>query len=410
MNAKWLVPLAVLFVGAIALASSWPNHASNASRDYELQPTATTATVNPRETLGLDRETSTDLPNGVRLGTSGGFITTVVTDDTVTNKEPWSDLLGTRYTPGSVDDTDVTRQVWRQIKLHLTKPDGSIAKLEIARPLWWFGGEISVGDTIDLTLHELALDGQARVLAISPGEVDSRENTPGSEIVIGTIQHENAVVFDLVFNDTSDKPLGVTANHPIFSHDRNDWVPAGEIKIDEQVEKMGGTATLTSKSQRAGLQTVYNFEVHRSHQYYVSQFAILAHNTGVDCSKLYRVIRSDENPLTGLVAKNPGAKYSAHAHVANGTKLKTQFLSTTKSREVAEFWAKKVGLRIVEIDVRKLGDATLTDLTNPAVRNKLLRHPIPHNFEKDSHEVLLQGIIPPDAMKVIFNPQIPDHT
>ncbi len=84
--------------------------------------------------------------------------------------------------------------------------------------------------------------------------------------------------------------------------------------------------------------------------------------------------------------------------------LQTQYISTTKSLEVAQKWPKKDGLRIVEIDVSKLGRAKLTDLTNPRVVAEVLRHRIGMNFVKSSAEVLINGSIPAGAMKVIFNP------
>ncbi len=97
----------------------------------------------------------------------------------------------------------------------------------------------------------------------------------GSQIVTGKIKHHNAEVWDLVFNNDTAKPLGVTANHPIYSFDRDDWVAAGELRIHEKVRTLDGTATLTSKSKRPTRETVYNLEVHRVHAYHVSQFGIL---------------------------------------------------------------------------------------------------------------------------------------
>lgn len=67
-------------------------------------------------------------------------------------------------------------------------------------------------------------------------------------------------------------------------------------------------------------------------------------------------------------------------------------------------YAKRDGLRIVEIDVSKLGSAKLIDLTNAIVRSRLLRHPVPKALSKSSAEVLIEGIVPAGALKVIFTP------
>ena len=223
------------------------------------------------------------LPEGLRFEVCDGIITGVVS---APGPEVDS-LIGSRYVPGNTDATDVTMALWRSLDLELTKPDGSIARLAVARPLWWLEAtRAKPGAAIDLAMHEVGIEGTAKVLRIGPCSVDSRDNPPGGQIVIGTIEHHNAVAWDLVFNNDTARPLGVTSNHPLFSYDRDDWVPAGELKVGEQVRTVDGKAKLTAKSQRPGRHTVYNMEVHRAHSYHVSQFGILAHNTGIGCPNL----------------------------------------------------------------------------------------------------------------------------
>jgi hypothetical protein len=106
------------------------------------------------------------------------------------------------------------------------------------------------GATIDLGMQEIGISGKAKVLRIGAWTEDSRDNPHGSNIVTGKIEHQNAVVWDPVFNRDEAHPLGVTANHPLYSSDRDGWVPAGELKIDEKVRTIDGTATLTGKTQR----------------------------------------------------------------------------------------------------------------------------------------------------------------
>jgi hypothetical protein len=221
------------------------------------------------------------LPYGIGIGVCDGVIVGVMSTDP---KHPDYELMCTRYVVGDLDATDITMPLWRRLDLKMPKPDGSVSELSIARPLWWIQETgAKVGETIDLGLHEVGISGEAKVLKIAPCEADSRDNEEGTQIVIGTIKHHNAEVWDLVFNNDSKKPLGVTANHPLFSQDRDDWVPAGDLEVNEKVRTIDGTATLTHKSKRPSRETVYNLEVHRSHAYHVSQFAILAHNTGITC-------------------------------------------------------------------------------------------------------------------------------
>lgn len=227
------------------------------------------------------------LPHGLKIEVTAGVITGVATEE---GDDTDYDILGTRYVVGDVDATDITPALWRFFQLKMPKPDGSIAELSVCRPLWWqqeTGAKLN--STIDLGLQEIGISGEADVLAITACDVDSRDNPKRRNIVTGKIKHHNAEVWDLVFNNKAADPLGVTANHPIYSFDRNDWVPAGELDIEEKVQTINGTATLTSKSKRPGRETVYNLEVHRSHAYQVSQLGILAHNSSVlDCSGILK--------------------------------------------------------------------------------------------------------------------------
>jgi hypothetical protein len=227
--------------------------------------------------LSLDYPPDEVLSQGLTIEVSNGVITRV-------SQHGPQQLIGARYVVGDVDDTDITPPLWRFVDLEMPKPDGSIAKLSIARPLWWMEETgAKAGTAIDLGLQEIGISGEAKVLRIRPCMADSRTLRSERYLVTGTIEHQNAIVFDLVFDGDSDKPLGVTAQHPIYSFDRDDWVPAGELKLNERVRAVNGTAVLTAKSERPDRHTVYNLEVHRCHAYHVSQFGILAHNTGITC-------------------------------------------------------------------------------------------------------------------------------
>lgn len=298
-STRWLVPLAV--VAACALGIAFANHQSSSLSDTRgvadggtgipfltstkrSAPRPATAypktdPSQPGATTWIKYPADDVLPHGLGIGVCDGVIVGVVSEDP---KHPDYELMCTRYVVGDLDATDITMPLWRSLDFEMPNSDGSISELSVLRPLWWIEETgAKVGETIDLAMHEIGISGMAKVLKIGPCEVDSRENPKNSQIVTGKIKHHNAEVWDLVFNNDTAKPLGVTANHPIYSFDRDDWVPAGELKINEQVRTLDGTATLTSKSKRPGRETVYNLEVHRSHAYHVSQFGILAHNSNI---------------------------------------------------------------------------------------------------------------------------------
>ena len=237
-------------------------------------------TMAPGEAWGgqwIDVPADDVLPGGLKLEVTKGVITGVGTDPSVSKP----DILGTRYVIGDIDATDVTEALWRNVSLTISKDDGSLTEIQLARPLWWISENYVVaGGELYLALYEMGIEGMAEVAAITPLAIESSPTqSDSSEFVTGTFKHRNATVWNLVFNNDDSDPLGVTANHPIFSGDRNEWVPAAELQHGEQVRTTNGTATLTSKQRNPGTHTVYNLEVHRSHTFYVHDLGILAHNT-----------------------------------------------------------------------------------------------------------------------------------
>lgn len=278
-------------------------------------------------------------------------------------------ILGTRYLPGDLDFTDVTRPLWRHIDLRLRKSDGSIANINIGRPLWWIQETgAKVGATIDLSMVEVGIEGQAEVLRIGPCDVDSREGDRNSNLVIGKIEHENAIVLNLVFDNDAANLLGVTANHPLFSADRGDWIPAGEVEIGEKLQTTNGTVTLTGKSQRPGRHKVYNLEVHCSHSYYVSQFGILAHNTGIGCNpgtleNIGNTLwKSKQGIIYGFDPKFGNRVKHVLAHtVPDATKAKHSVFNVDRTKVIGlvdDAWTRRVGsgtlsgkYRVWEVDM-----------------------------------------------------------
>jgi hypothetical protein len=119
----------------------------------------------------------------------------------------------------------------------------------------------------------------------------------------------------------------------------------------------------------------------------------------------YRNPAVGEHPealLIGFRPKNPEATYSAAFHVSRGSSYETQFISLTRSLEVARA-SQKPGIPIYKIDLNKVY-GTILDLTDEATRNCLLKHPIANNLAKASQEVLIErGWIPPEAIIKIIS-------
>ena len=120
---------------------------------------------------------------------------------------------------------------------------------------------------------------------------------------------------------------------------------------------------------------------------------------------LFRLLRPDENPLVGIVAKNPHATKTVLSHVNCGSRLnyKSQYISATTSLPVAQHYkalGEKKGLtdlRIAEIDLDALPKSCAletVDLTSEENRHKYLGNAVCKNFAKASCEVLLKCDVP----------------
>jgi hypothetical protein len=84
-----------------------------------------------------------------------------------------------------------------------------------------------------------------------------------------------------------------TTVHPVWSEDKQDWVPLGELSPGEHLRCLGETSASNAsyglQSPASGLVLsvtilnkavpVYNIEVHGEHVYQVGQLGLLVHNS-----------------------------------------------------------------------------------------------------------------------------------
>jgi hypothetical protein len=176
------------------------------------------------------------------------------------------------------DLQEITPQSHRVLELRLEKADGSLVQVLLVRPLSWIETEkAELHRSLFLNLPEMGVRGNAKIVSISECSADSRLLSTGKRLVTGIFVHENAKVLDLYF-EALEKPLGVTASHPFYSLSRNTWVSASQLYPSELVKTKDGSAIFLYKKARAGLHCVYNLEIHRDHNYYVSQRKLLVHN------------------------------------------------------------------------------------------------------------------------------------
>jgi hypothetical protein len=124
-------------------------------------------------------------------------------------------------------------------------------------------------------MPELGALGEAAVLSVGPCPPPAPGDGP---LVTGVFRHQAKEVID-VYVEGADKPIGCTPNHPFWSEDRQEFVPAGQLRRNERLRTAtGDTPRITGIRARAGKQCVYNIEVDGEHVYCVGSHSILVHN------------------------------------------------------------------------------------------------------------------------------------
>jgi len=160
----------------------------------------------------------------------------------------------------------------RLIRLSFVK-DGQEFRMSFLRPAKTVEG-LSTGDTMNIAVMGLAVRGLATVLAVEP--CPPIEEGPGS-VVIGAFNSETVDLYKLKLQGL-DEPIDVTGNHPIFSEDRHDFVPANSLSEGEKLRTRDGVTVVESIERKHGQWTVYNLEVESAHRYYVTERQVLVHN------------------------------------------------------------------------------------------------------------------------------------
>lgn len=181
-----------------------------------------------------------------------------------------------------VDDdlAQPNESTWRKLTLRLPKDNGKWLTVELLRSLEWIEAEeAATGKTIFLDLSEMGAFGDAEVESIEPCPPIQAGK---GNVITGRFIHEvdPGEVIELRFTGQTE-PTRVTKNHPYWSVDRDDFIPAAELREGETVDCLNGsgTTTMTSvvPSDYSGL--VYNLEIHGEHVYRVGSSGLLAHNT-----------------------------------------------------------------------------------------------------------------------------------
>jgi hypothetical protein len=162
----------------------------------------------------------------------------------------------------------------------MVRDDGGIIDAELIRPWAWIRSHrIGAGKPLPMNIPELQVTGVAIVTSI--GECPTIAEGEGSVITARFLTRQVEVIAraEILGADGSIEVLEGTTIHPIWSVDRNDWVPLGELEPGEQLLGQAGPATVLSVAIANHSFVVYNIEVFGEHVYQVGELGALVHNT-----------------------------------------------------------------------------------------------------------------------------------
>jgi hypothetical protein len=84
---------------------------------------------------------------------------------------------------------------------------------------------------------------------------------------------------DVLGADGTVETITGTTIHPVWSVDRQEWVPLSELTEGERLQGLDGLAVVLSVTLSRVTQPVYNIEVHGEHVYQVGELGVLVHNS-----------------------------------------------------------------------------------------------------------------------------------
>ena len=164
---------------------------------------------------------------------------------------------------------------WARVSFLIVRSDLSVVEAEFIRPRDWIESlGLVKGARIDLAVPELGIDGLAEVTAVRacPPIAEGEGRVVTGRFVTRDVA--NVVRITLA----SGTEIRATDVHPVWSIDREDWVPAGKLEPGEQVDTLTGPVAVASVEPLDRHPAVYNLEVHGEHVYRIAVDGVLVHN------------------------------------------------------------------------------------------------------------------------------------
>jgi hypothetical protein len=183
--------------------------------------------------------------------------------------------------PWEYDDSlpEPDQETWAKVSVTMYRNDGGIVDAELLRPIWWIAQHgIQAGQHLPMHIEELQVEGSALVTTVE----DCPEIAPGEGSVVTarfcTREVHSIARVEILGPDGQIETLEGTTIHPIWTEDRQDWVPLGELQQGEMLRAADGPAMVLAVTILNNFVSVFNIEVHGEHVYQVGKLGLLVHN------------------------------------------------------------------------------------------------------------------------------------
>jgi hypothetical protein len=146
---------------------------------------------------------------------------------------------------GSLPEPD--EATWAKLSLTVQRSDGGLVDAELLRPRAWIELHgLRAGELLPLHLAELEVSGPALVTAIEA--CPTIAGGEGSVVIARFVTREVHVVatVEVLGPNGSVETITGTTIHPVWSVDREDWVPLGELIESETLQGLDGLAVVLS--------------------------------------------------------------------------------------------------------------------------------------------------------------------
>lgn len=165
-------------------------------------------------------------------------------------------------------------ETWVRVRIELDDPraPGAVYEIEALRPLEWVNAlRAELSGYVELASAGGWLRGRARITSVTPARV-----APGAgPVVLTKVSYLADDVVEVVLDG---EVLRATSTHPLWSLDREGWVPAGELREGERMRARSGEVIVEAVRPLAGWQRVYNLEVEGERAYFAGESGVWGHN------------------------------------------------------------------------------------------------------------------------------------